>query len=140
MKKAILISVLTFLFFNSFAQQPPDTTLTKNKIITYLKKGSGTSYLVGGEKVKNLKSYLLMFPESTQEYKKSRNNFTASLISMGIGVAGLTTIIISKDKATIKGVSLYVNIPALAGMIYFGIKHKKHLKKAIDNYNKRVSF
>ena len=139
MKNFVFICLLTFFSFNSLAQYSLDTTLKKSQLIGKSTFKNENQYFVGGEKVKKLKPYLLAFPESTLEYKKSRTNLTATIISMGVGLVGITTIFLSKDEKTSKIGALYINIPALVGMIYFGINAKRHLNKSIDNYNKKVS-
>ena len=140
MKKIILIAVLNLIIQNLFAQHKSDTTLNEKGIITQGKDNKRNKYFIENKEIKNLNQYLLKYKESGKAYKKSRNNHTATLISMGVGLGGIATVLISKSKETLKAASLFINLPALAGMIYFGIKNKQQLKKSIKYYNKSVSF
>jgi len=136
MQKLIVLILLTLQGRLCLCQSSKDTIATNTQIIVTHEERNSVHYFVAGQKVNSLKHFLLKYPASAAEYKKSRNNMIGLLISTGVALGGLTTALTSKNKDTRMGALLYVDIPGLVGMIYFAIKHKQHYIRSIDVYNK----
>jgi hypothetical protein len=134
MTKFAFIIILSLFSTQLFAQQSIDTSsVTKDKVIIQLKENK---YYLGDKRIKRLEPYLMSNSDAKLEYKKYKTNSTVTVIFMGACIGGLATALITNNK-TIQLVALIpFNLTALSGMILFGTKAKKHLKRSIVAYNK----
>lgn len=81
---------------------------------------------------------MITYTESKFFYQKAVNNGIGGITCLGIGLTSeLISFIPKKDN--VQSPLIYtVSLPAIAGMVYFGIEAGKNRKKAIAAYNKKI--